>query len=394
MSLDFDAVSREQLDRPTSRKWSLNPGSIGAWVAEMDFGTAPVVQEAIADAVRDQLYGYLTPSIAQDAADATSEWYAAEYGWRPHPRRIHQVTDVLSALDIAVRQFSRPESAVIVPTPAYMPFLTLPRTLGRRLLQVPGHVEEGRWVLDLERLDEAFASGGGTLVLCNPHNPTGRVFDREELERIGAVVERHGGLVFADEVHAPLRFSGQHIPYASLSDATAAHTVTATSASKGWNIPGVKAAQLILSNELHEQRFQADGIGHLHEASTLGVIAATAAYRHGREWLTDVRSYLDRNRLLLADLLATELPEIGFTPPEATYLGWLDCSALELPEAPAQYLHRHAGVTLTAGALCGTGFEQYVRLVFATPAPILRDLVGSIADAVSGLRLPALLAHR
>ncbi len=392
MSLDFDGVSREQLDRPTSRKWSLNPGSIGAWVAEMDFGTAPVVQEAIAAAVRDQVYGYLTPSIAGEAAEATSDWYAAEYGWRPDPRRIHQVTDVLSALDIAVRRFSRPESAVIVPTPAYMPFLTLPITLGRRLLQVPGAVEDGRWVLDLERLDEAFAAGGGTLVLCNPHNPTGRVFDREELERISGVVERHGGLVFADEVHASLRFSGQHIPYASLSDITASHTITATSASKGWNIPGLKAAQLILTNDLHERQYQADGIGQLHEASTLGVIAATAAYRHGGEWLADVRGYLNRNRLLLADLLATEVPEIGFTLPDATYLGWLDCSALDLPEAPAPYFRGHAGVTLTAGALCGKGFEQYVRLVFATPAPILRDIVASIGNAVSDRRTPALLA--
>ncbi|GAA2751669.1 MalY/PatB family protein [Amnibacterium kyonggiense] len=387
MTLDFDALSREQLSRPTSRKWSLHPGSIGAWVAEMDFGTAPVVQRAIEAGVRDQLFGYLTPALARDAAEATSDWCAAEYGWRPDPRRVHAVTDVLSALEIAVRQFSRPESAIIVPTPAYMPFLTLPRTLGRRLLQVPGEVVDGRWVLDLERLDEAFASGGGVLVLCNPHNPTGRVFDRAELERIADVVERHGGLVFADEIHAPIVFEGAHVPYASLSAATAAHTITATSASKAWNVPGLKAAQLILSSEAHEQRFQADGMGHLAEPSTLGVVAATAAYRHGRDWLVDVRAYLDRNRLLLADLLADALPEVGFAPPEGTYLGWLDCAALALPEAPERWFRERAGVALTAGALCGRGFEQHVRIVFATPAPILAEIVHALASSVAERRV-------
>ncbi|MGT2426060.1 MalY/PatB family protein [Amnibacterium kyonggiense] len=387
MTLDFDGLSRQQLDRPTSRKWSLHPGSIGAWVAEMDFGTAPAVQHAIEAGVRDRLFGYLTPALARDAAEATSDWYAAEHGWRPDPRWIHAVTDVLSALEIAVRQFSRPESAIIVPTPAYMPFLTLPRTLGRRLLQVPGAFVDGRWVLDLERLDEAFAAGGGTLVLCNPHNPTGRVFDRDELERIAEVVERHGGLVFADEIHAPLVFEGAHVPYASLSPATATHTITATSASKAWNVPGLKAAQLVLSSETHEQRFQADGMGHLAEPSTLGVIAATAAYRSGREWLVDVRAYLDRNRRLLADLLAEHLPEVGFTPPEGTYLGWLDCGALGLPDAPERWFRERAGVALTAGALCGQGFEQHVRLVFATPAPILAEIVHALAGSVADRRV-------
>lgn len=391
MTLDFDALSRSQLSRPTSRKWSLEPGTIGAWVAEMDFGTAPEVQEAIEAGVRDRLFGYLTPATAREVGDATSDWYERQYGWRPDPRRIHSVTDVLSALELAIRHFSRPESAVIVPTPAYMPFVTLPRTLGRRLLQVPGRFEDGRWTLDLERLDEAFASGGGTLVLANPHNPTGRVLDRAELEGIAAVVERHGGLVFADEVHAPIRFEGEHIPYASLSEATASHTVTATSASKAWNIPGLKAAQLILSAERHEQQYLADGLGHLAEPSTLGVVAAIAAYRHGGAWLADVTAYLDRNRRELAELIDTLLPGVGFASPEATYLAWLDCSALELPGSPERWFRERAGVTLTAGALCGKGFEEHVRLVFATPAPILREIVTRLADSVADRRLPSLL---
>ncbi|WP_375388122.1 MalY/PatB family protein [uncultured Amnibacterium sp.] len=383
MVSDFDGLSREQLNRRTSRKWSLDPGTIGAWVAEMDFGTAPAVQEALLAGVRDQVFGYLTPSLAAEVAAATSDWYADEYAWRPEVERIHSITDVLSGLEIAVRNFSRPGSAVIVPTPAYMPFLTLPGLLGRRIIEVPGRLVAGRWELDLDRIDDAFAAGGGTLLLCNPHNPTGRVLDRAELEAVAAVVERHDGLVLADEVHAPLRFGRPHLPYAALSHATAAHTVTITSTSKAWNVPGLKAAQLILSSPEHERSYRAHDIDHLHEPSTLGVLAATAAYRHGREWLQDVNAYLDRNRLLLAELLDAALPQVEYIAPEATYIGWLDCAALDVPGDPADFFRAEAGVTLTAGGRCGTGYDRFVRLVFATPAPILREIVGSLAAAAA-----------
>lgn len=383
MTFDPDALTREQLARPESRKWGLDLDSIGAWVAEMDLGTAPAVEEALVSGARDRRFGYVTPDSAREVAGATADWYADEYGWRPDPDLVHSVTDVLSALELAVRYFSRPDSAIIVPTPGYMPFLTMPEQLGRRLLQVPGRVEDGRWVLDLDRLDDAFAAGGGTLVLCNPHNPTGRVMDRAELEGVAAVVERHGGLVFADEVHAPMRYGRPHLPYAALSAATAAHTITATSTSKAWNVPGLKAAQVILSDEQHQRLWVGDDLGHLREPSTLGVLAATAAYRDGRGWLREVTGWLDRNRLLLADLLREQLPDVGFIPPEGTYLAWLDCTALDLPTVPARFFHERAKVLLTAGERCGTGFEQYVRLVYATPEPVLRDMVGALGAAVS-----------
>ena len=290
MSLDFDAVSREQLDRPTSRKWSLHPGSIGAWVAEMDFGTAPAVQEALVRGVQDQLFGYLTPALRRDASEAASDWYGDEYGWRPDPRRIHSVSDVLSALELTVRHFSRPESAVIVPTPAYMPFLTLPRTLGRRLLQVPGRIEAGRWVLDLERLDRAFASGGGTLVLCNPNNPTGRVYDREELTRIAEVVERHGGIVFVrrDPRSADVRRAGTS-PTRASPRRPRAHTITGDERVEGVEHPGaegrpghplVRAARAAVAGGRHRRTSPS--------RRPSGSSPAIAAYRDGRAGSSDV----------------------------------------------------------------------------------------------------------
>lgn len=380
----WDAISRVDLDRPSSRKWSLHPGSIGAWVAEMDFGTAPAVREALERAVRDDLLGYLSPATAAELAEATAAWQEREHGWAVDPDRVHAVSDVLAALEVAVEDYSPEGSAVIVPTPAYMPFLTRLAALGRPVVEVPGVVDQGRWRHDLEGIDRAFAAGARTLVLCNPHNPTGTVLPRAELEAIAAVVERHGGRVFADEIHAPIRFDGRaHVPYASVSPAAAAHTITGTSASKAWNIPGLKAAQLITSNAADDAHYRRLGFAVPHGASTLGVIASTAAYREGGPWLAEAVAYLQRNRDLLGELLAERLPLVRWRPPEATYLAWLDVAALGLGSSPATSLRERAGVTLTDGALCGDGFGDHVRLVFATPAPVLEEAIDRIAAALA-----------
>ncbi|TPW74808.1 MalY/PatB family protein [Schumannella soli] len=379
----FDSIPRDRLVTPTSRKWSLHPDTIGAWVAEMDFGTAPAVTAALHDAIEAGVLGYLSPSSAHEMAAATSDYLADSSGWRVDAHRIHHVSDVMTALGVVIRDFSAPGSAVIVPTPAYMPFLTYPPTLGREVIQVDGVVRDGRWQHDLEAIDAAFAAGAGTLVLCNPHNPTGVVLSRDELLAISEVVERHGGRVFADEIHAPLIYPGQqHIPYASISDAAARHTITGTSASKAWNIPGLKTAQLITSNDEDEAAYQRFGFAVMHGAATPGVIATTAAYRDGRAWLGEVVDYLDGNRRLLAELLAEHLPEVGYRVPDATYIAWLDLRDLGLPLPLADFLRDEAGVTLTDGALCGRDFAGWARLVFAMPAPILEQAVIAIADAV------------
>jgi cystathionine beta-lyase len=379
----FDSISAAELDVPSSRKWSLHPGTIGAWVAEMDFGTAPAVTDALHRAIDDGVIGYLSPETARELGEATAEWHATEFGWAIDPARVHPVSDVMAALGVAVTEYSRPGSGVIVPSPAYMPFLTYPPTLGREVFEVPGVIEGGRWRHDLDAIDAAFRAGADTLLLCNPQNPTGTVLDRAELDAIAAVVDRNDGRVFADEIHAPLRFDGrEHIPYASLSEVTARHTITGTSASKAWNIPGLKAAQLITSNDADQEQYRRFGFAVQHGAATPGVIASTAAYRHGREWLGDVVDYLDGNRRLLRDLLDEHLPSVGYAVPEATYLAWLDCRELGIEGSPAVFLRERAGVTLTDGALCGAGYEGFVRLVFAMPRPILRDAVLAIAAAV------------
>jgi cystathionine beta-lyase len=379
----FDARSRVQLDRPHSRKWSLHPGTIGAWVAEMDFGVAPPIAEALGRAVADENLGYLSPPVAAELSEATADWMRDEYGWAVDPERVHHVADVMAALGVAVREYSPAGSAVIVPTPAYMPFLTYLPSIGHPVIEVPGVEVDGRWQHDLDRIDEAFAAGARTLVLCNPHNPTGTIAGRDELEAIAEIVERHGGRVFADEIHSPLRFDqAPFIPYASISDAAAGHTVTGTSASKAWNIAGLKTAQLITSNDADQELYRRFGFAVHHGASTLGVVASTAAYRHGKPWLDEVIGYLDGSRRQLASLVEQHLPGAVYRIPEATYIGWIDVAALGIDGPPAQIFRERADVVLTEGRLLGRGYEDYVRVVFATPRPILEEAFVAMGDAV------------
>ncbi|HZK60332.1 MAG TPA: aminotransferase class I/II-fold pyridoxal phosphate-dependent enzyme [Cryobacterium sp.] len=379
----FDEITREQLSRSSSRKWSLHPGTIGAWVAEMDFGTAPAVTEALHRAIDDGDIGYLAPATTLLMAEAAAAWLRDDCGWEIAPGNIHPVSDVMAALEVAITKFSPDGTGVIIPTPAYMPFLSFTPTLGREVFEVPGAAVGGRWSHDLAGIDAAFHAGARTLILCNPQNPTGTAIPREELEAIAEIVDRHNGRVFADEIHAPLRYgSTPHIPYASVSAVTARHTITATSASKAWNLPGLKAAQLITSNPADEELYQACGPTILHGASTPGVIAATAAYTDGRGWLAEVIEYLDGNRHALRDLLAEHLPEVKFSLPDATYIAWLDCSGLGIDGSIADFFRAEAGVTLTDGALCGRGYANHVRLIFAMPRPILEQAVRNMADAV------------
>jgi cysteine-S-conjugate beta-lyase len=219
-------------------------------------------------------------------------------------------------------------------------------------------------------------------VHCNPHNPTGRVFSEAEQLALAEVVERHGVRVFADEIHAPLVHPGAvHRPYASLSPVTAGHTVTATSASKAWNVPGLKAAQLLLSNDDDVARWAPVAEHVAHQASYLGVVANTVAYTEGEAWLAGVLGYLDGNRRLLGELLAGQLPEIGYTPPEGTYLAWLDCRALPVEGSPGEFFLRRAGVALVDGPECGRAGAGHARLNLATPRPVLRTIVERMSAA-------------
>ncbi|RBY77703.1 aminotransferase class I/II [Geodermatophilus sp. TF02-6] len=350
----------------------------------MDFGTAPAVTRALHEAVDAGRLGYLPTPAALDMARACARWQADRHGWPVPAEWITPLPDVIAGLQAAIEHFTPPGSPVVLPTPAYMPFLLVPGLMGRELVEVPMVDDGGRLTYDLDALDRAFAAAGGRLLVhVNPHNPTGRVFTADEQLALAEVVDRHGIRVFSDEIHAPLVYPGAvHRPYAALSPATAAHTVTATSASKAWNLPGLKAAQFLVSNEADAASWAEKGAFAAHGAATLGVLAATAAYTEGAAWLDDVLAYLDGNRRLLGELLAERLPQVRYTPPEGTYLAWLDCRELGVEGSVGDLLLERAGVALVDGPACGAPGAGHVRLNFATPRPVLRTIVERMAAAV------------
>ncbi|WP_298040396.1 MalY/PatB family protein [uncultured Microbacterium sp.] len=381
--MSFDAITETDLRAAGSLKWTMFPDAIGAFVAEMDFGVAPVIRRAMTDAVDAGLTGYLPAHLDAELRAATADWYSERYGWRFGADRVKLVPDVIAAFEFALTRFTSPEGAVIVPTPAYMPFLSVPPRHGRRVSEVPSREVDGRWVMDLDAVAQAFADGGELLVLCNPHNPLGTVFTRDELGAVAEVVERAGGRVFSDEIHAPLVYGdAQHVPYASVSASAAAHTVTAASASKAWNLAGLKCAQMIFSDAESEALWQADGGWLGHGTATIGAVANLAAYTAGAGWLDDVRDYLDGNRRMLEQLVAG-IPGVRLTAVEGTYIALLDFRETGLTGDLGEWFRENARVAMTDGAACGEAAIGFTRFVFAMPRPLLGEALGRIREALA-----------
>ena len=383
MTASFDDVSIERLRRRRTVKWTLyGPDVLAAWVAEMDFDVAPSVRAAIVDAVDREDFGYVEGDLS-DLTTACAAFLEAGYGWVVPPARIFPVADVLSAISTALDVFVEPGIGVVVPTPAYPPFFEVVELTGRPVVESPMIREADRDELDLGAIDAALATGARAVLLCSPHNPTGRVFTTEELGALAAVVDRHGARVVADEVHAPLVYAGHdHVPYATVTDAAAAHTITITSASKAFNLAGLKCAQVVASNHADAARWRELRVFEVAGPTPIGIAASIAAYRDDGAWLRDLVAYLDVNRRLLGKLLAAHIPAIGFRLPEATFLAWLDCSALGLDD-PARFFLDRARVAVSDGPPFGTGCDQHVRLNFATSRALLEQIVVAMGAAVS-----------
>ena len=381
----FDSLTPQQMRERGSLKWSQYPGDvIGAWVAEMDLGTAPAVEAAIHQAVHDGLLGYMPPSVSQATREETARYQREAFSWQVEAEHVSLLPDVLSSLSMIITSHTRAASAVIVPTPAYTPFLEIPGRNGRSCIEVPSATRRAsdgspRWELDLDGIESAMDAGAGLLVLCNPWNPVGRALTAAELDAVATLSSTYGVPVFTDEIHAPLVLDAErtHIPYASRPGSDPDLTFTATAASKGWNIPGLKCAQLIASGRARA-RWEADApSAHLRaEASVVGALATIAALRDGRDWLSEVRTYIRANRDGLGEALAGA-EGIEPTLPEATYLAWLDCRGLDL-EQPARYFRKEAGVAMNEGVTFGTAWSGFCRLNLATGRNIEEETVRRI----------------
>ena len=367
-------------------KWDVGPDVIGAWVAEMDLGTAPSVTAALERAVRDHAFGYAPRAWGEALRSSTARFQHESYGWQVQADEVSVLPGVLSALRAVIAHHTPAGSAVIVPTPAYMPFLTIPGDLGREHVEVPalgGGADGTRWALDLERIEAAMVAGAGLLVLCHPWNPVGRVLTPEELDAVAALSSRYGVSVFADEIHAPLVLDPalSHVPYASRPATDPDLTFTATAASKAWSIPGLKCAQLITSGGAR-RRWEACAVSrHLAEdAAGIGMLATVAAYDEGREWLDAVCRYIHATAGEVTRVL-TEAG-VGVTRPQATYLSWLDMSGTAAARRPGRVLRERARVALSDGADFGRGFESFVRLNLAAPRPLALEAASRIAGAL------------
>lgn len=380
----FEVLTADQLRSRRTIKWNhFAPDVLPLWIAEMDFPTAPAVLDAVRTCVANEEFGY--PPFGEDLLPtATARWCASRYGWSVRPEWVKAVPDVLKGMEVVINFLTRPESPVVLPVPAYMPFFDLLQITGRQRVEIPMPQDvSGRYVMDLAALDAAFAGGAGALILCNPNNPLGTAFTADELRAIVDIAAGHGARVIADEIHAPLVYDRPHVAAASVSEQAADTVVTLMSASKGWNLPGLMCAQVILSSQRDRDDWARINVLHKMGAATVGIRANIAAYQHGGAWLDELLGYLRANRDYLAATLPELAPEVRVNRPEATYMSWIDFRALQLPTEPADYLLAHAKVAVNPGipfgANVGSGF---VRLNFATSRAILDRAIRAIAAAL------------
>jgi cysteine-S-conjugate beta-lyase len=381
VSSSFDDVDVDRLRRRRTVKWSLYPDDVlAAWVAEMDFDVAPVVREAIEAAVDRDDFGYLVADLTPLTTACTS-FLERRFGWAVAPPRIFPIADVLTGIRASL-EILVPEGPIVVPTPAYPPFFEIVELAQREPVAAPLLHAGQRYELDLTRIEDSLRRGAAAVLLCNPHNPTGRAFEPDELRALSEIVDRYGARVVADEVHAPLVFSGSvHVPYATIDDASSDHTVTITSASKAFNLAGLKCAQLIASSKSDARRWRQLRVFEVPGPTPIGVAASIAAYTSGDPWLDALVEHLRDRRDQLAALIDEFVPAVRWRCPDATFLAWLDCSALGLDDPAAHFLH-HGRVAVSDGPPFGPDNEQFVRLNFATSSALLRAIAERMSDAI------------
>ncbi len=382
------ATGATDFDIPTLRarrtnKWHKFPDDVlPAWVADMDFGVAPAITEALARLARSQEYGYAAREGA--LAAAFTRRMQRRFGWQTDPADAHPIGDLVQASFSSVMAFSDPGDAVLLQLPSYPPFMAAINDTGRRLIANPMRDNGTRWVLDLAAYEAAPDPRARVLIFCHPQNPTGRAYSRAELEEVAAFAIRHDLIVVSDEIHADIVYPGNtHIPLASLSPEIAARTITITSATKSFNIPALRCAVMHFGAPALKQRFFARIPARLlGSPGVTGVDATIAAWDDGQPWLDEILAQLQANRDWLVQTIGAELPGVTMRSPEATYLAWLDCSALALPCPAGQFFLDRARVGLNFGETFGAQYSNFARLNFATPAPILREIVGRMSEAV------------
>jgi cystathionine beta-lyase len=371
----------DDLRQRRSHKWREYPADVlPAFVAEMDFDIAQPIKDAVAAAMNAGDCGYPDKG---ELGDAYAAFAADRLGWTVDPALVFPIPDVMTGICEVLTGRTPHGSGVVINPPVYAPFHFRLALMGRRLVEAPlRRGADGGYDLDLDAVDQALAADDvSAYLLCSPHNPVGRVWSRDQLLAIADICARRGATLVVDEIHAPLVLPGaRHVPFLSLDHEFAEQAIVLTSASKGWNIPGLKCGIAVAGNhagaDLLTERWDA------LLASHIGVLATVAALTSARPWLDAMLAQLDENRFLLRRLLAESLPAVGYVPPEASFLAWLDCRQLGLGDDPAAAFLDRGKVALSPGPSFGDAGRGYARLNIGTSPALVAEAVKRLSAAV------------
>lgn len=380
---DFDKMT----DRSGSfsLKWDVSQGELPMWVADMDFPTAPEITEELVRRAKHGVFGY---TIIPD------QWYSAYIGWwsRRHQLEIAKEqlifsTGVIPIISSCIRKLTTPAENVVILTPVYNIFFNCILNNGRNALQCPLEYSQGEYSINFDRLEKALADPQTSLLLlCNPHNPVGRVWDRQTLSQVGELAWRYGVTVISDEIHCDLTHPGtEYVPFASVSEHCRKNSVTCVSPTKAFNLAGIQTAAAFVPDEkLRHKVWRSLNTDEVAEPNAFAVQAAVAAFTKGEKWLDELRVYLFENKQLVIKTLETELPQIKAAAQDSTYLMWLDCSAVtDDSKALADSIRRKTGLFLSDGAQYGIGGERFLRMNIACPKGLLKDGLRRLISAIS-----------
>jgi len=384
MSFDFDTpIDRARSD---SQKWQKYAGQdiLPLWVADMDFAAPPAVLDALQARVAHGVLGYAKPLAS--LAEATVGYCARRYGWSVDPSWLVWLPGLVTGLNVAARALGEDGDEILCATPVYPPFMSSPANQRRRTIAVPMVRNGARWEMDFAALERAVTPRSRAFFLCSPHNPVGRAFTRAELAQLAAFCVRHHLTLVSDEIHCDLILDDvAHLPTAALSPEIAARSITLMAPSKTYNVPGLGTSLAIIPDAGLRAAFTRAASGIVPDANVLGLVACEAAFRHGEPWRQALLAYLRGNRDLIEQTVASgKLPGVTLTHVEATYLAWLDISALKLAHAHA-FFERH-GLGFSDGAPFGAAPNTHVRLNFGCTRATLTEALARLQRAVAAAR--------
>ncbi len=388
MKYDFDQIidrkNTNSLKYDFARERGMREDALPLWVADMDFQTAPEILERLHHAVDHGIFGYTESK--EPYFNAIKHWLETYHHWEVKRNWLIKTPGIVFALAMAVKAYTKEGESVLIQQPVYYPFSEVIEDNGRKLINNSLKNIQGHYEIDFEDFEEKIVTHNVKLfLLCNPHNPAGRVWTKEELKRIGEICLRHGVIVVSDEIHADFTFSGyEHTVFASLSEEIADITVTCTSPTKTFNFAGLQISNIFISNQTLRRAFrkQVDAAGY-SQVNTMGLVACQAAYEEGRPWLEALKVYLAENLNYVRDFLREKLPQVKLVEPEGTYLIWLDFRELNLSkEALEDLIVNKAKLWLDSGVIFGEDGIGYQRINIACPRKILEQAMNQLKSAM------------